>query len=298
MDINLIGVPIFYGCDRYGANLGVDSLRKKDIIGTIRKYYNVYDLGDMYIQQVEDKDKFSFHPDMKYLDPISDANTNLAHTVYTSLKCGCFPLIVGGDHSLGVGSISGASKFYENLAVLWIDAHGDINTHLTTYSKNVHGMPLAASMGLGHEKLTNIYFDGAKVAPENVFLIGVRDLDQGEKELIEKLDMHVYTPEYIRRIGISNVVSEILEKLMWQNIDAIHLSFDLDFIDAAYVPGTGTRVKNGFSVEEAKEFLSKFVQSGMVKSMDLVELNPLLDIDDITSDIAIELIDTVFSNLK
>ena len=298
MDINLIGVPIFYGCDRYGANLGVDSLRKNNIINIIKKYYNVYDLGDLYIQQVEDKDKLSFHPDMKYLDPIVDANTNLAHTVYNSLKSNCFPLIVGGDHSLGLGSISGSSKYHDNLAVLWIDAHGDINTHLTTYSKNVHGMPLAAAMGFGHEKLTNIYFDGVKVKPKNVFLIGARDLDKGEIELINNSDINLYTPELIREMGINNVVCEILEKIKLQNIDAIHLSFDLDFIDAAFVPGTGTRVDNGFSVEEAKEFLSKFVQSGMVKSMDLVELNPLLDVDNITSFIAIDLVNTVFKNLK
>ncbi|OPJ55997.1 arginase [Alkalithermobacter paradoxus] len=299
MDINLIGVPIFYGCDKEGPQFGPDKLREKNIVSVLKKHnHKVYDLGNIHVPKVSVKDKFSYHSNMKYLKPIVTANTNLAHVVNMSIKNNNFPLIIGGDHSIGLGSISGVSSSYKNIGVIWLDAHADINTHETSPSGNVHGMPLGASMGIGHEDLTNLYYGEAKVRPENVFILGARDIDSGEIDLIKEKNINVYSPKEIREIGIENLVNSILDKLKANDVDAIHLSFDMDFIDSSYVPGTGTPVSNGFNVDETKLLLRKLVQTDMIKSMDFVELNTLLDEGDRTSDLAIEILDSVFECIK
>lgn len=300
MDINIIGVPTFYGCDKLGPQFGPDKLREKGIVSKISKYnHNVFDFGNIHVENISEDKKFESNSDMKYFSPLVNINTNLAHSVTCSLASKCFPLIIGGDHSIALGSISGVSDHFDKkFAVVWFDAHGDINTFETSDSKNVHGMPLASLMGYGHSKLTDLYYKGIKVNEDHVFHIGGRDIDPGEKEFIEKTDMNVYYPNDVYSSGLDSVIDNILENVESKNIDAIHISFDLDFIDSQYVPGTGTRVDNGFTVDEAKYLLAKLAKSGLVKSMDLVELNPLLDIDDVTSDIAIDVIDCVFKNLK
>src|SRR5699024_10464982 len=134
----------------------------------------------LFIPKIPESKKFSYHENIKYLKPIVEINNNLAHLVYSSLSSNSFPFILGGDHSLGLGSISGTSKFYDDIAIIWIDAHGDINTHETSPSGNAHGMPLSAALGIGEPSLTNVYYNKPKVKPENVYIIGARDLDKGE----------------------------------------------------------------------------------------------------------------------
>jgi arginase len=260
----------------------------------------VYDLGNLYIPEVKEYNKFYSHANLKYLDAIKEVNTNLAHSVYQTLKSESFPLVIGGDHSLGLGSISGVSRANtsSNFAVIWMDAHGDINTQETSGSGNIHGMPLAKAMGFGHEELTNIYFEGRKVNPQNVFIVGARDLDEGEIELIKSKNLNVYSAQTVKDMGIENVYNEILGKLNETGINKIHLSFDLDFIDAKFVPGTGTPVVDGISIEETRWMLGNLASSGKLKSMDFVELNVLLDRNDLTADLAIHLIDWTFKNLK
>lgn len=299
MDINLIGVPIFYGADKRGPEYAPAKLRDKNIVSVLSKHnHKIYDLGNLNIPEIKEYNKFYSHHNLKYLEAIVDVNTNLAHMVYTSLKAESFPLIIGGDHSVGLGSISGVSKAYNNFAVIWMDAHADINTQDTSGSGNIHGMPLAEAMGLGYNDLVNVYFEGRKVLPENVFILGARDLDDGEKELIKEKNLNVYSPETIREKGLENIVSEIVEELKDRNIEAVHLSFDMDFIDAKYVPGTGTPVSEGMNVEETKVLIKSIVESNLVKSMDFVELNTLLDKDDITADLAIDLLDWTFKHMK
>ncbi|BDR67544.1 arginase [Clostridium tetani] len=298
MNINLIGVPLFYGSDIEGVEFGPKKLREKNIVEVLSKYHRVYDFGDLYVPEENSLNKYSYHPKMKYLKPIIQVNTNLAQEVYASLSSKSFPLILGGDHSLALGSISGVSKYYKNFAVIWVDAHGDINSYLTTHTGNVHGMPLAAAMGVGYNDLTNLYFHGTKVKPENVFIIGARDLDEGECELIEEKNLNVYSTEDIKYKGISYVMEDILSKLDAQGIDAIHLSFDIDCIDPDFVPGTGTPVKDGLSTGEAKTLLKSLGESRLIKSMDFVELNPRLDKDDSTSNLCIELLDWCFKYIK
>jgi arginase len=298
MDINIIGVPMFYGADKRGPEYGPDKLREKNVVQIIGKHnHRVFDFGNLFVPTVKEYNKFFSHPNMKYLEPIVQVNNNLAHIVYCSIMSGSFPLILGGDHSLGLGSIAGASRAFKNLAVVWIDAHGDINTHETSESANVHGMSLAKAMGIGYPDLTDVYYKGKKVENENVFIVGARDLDKGEYDLIKKEQLHVYTAKRIHEYGIVHVVNEVLQDINARNIEAVHLSFDLDFIDAKLVPGTGTPVPEGMSIEDAKTILKMFAETKLVKSMDCVELNPLLDRNDTTADIAVDLLDWTFKHI-
>lgn len=294
MNINLIGVPIFFGCDKKGVDLAPNKLREKNIAQIIRNNnHTVYDFGNLYVPEKKECDKFSAHKNMKYIDSIIDVNTNLAHTVYSSLKSESFPLIIGGDHSLGLGSISGASKYYNNLAVIWVDAHGDINTHETSPSGNVHGMPLAAAMGIGHNTLTKLYFEDRKVDPKNVFIIGARDLDNGELQLIEDHKLNVYTTEEVQKRGVEDILNDIKEILIKNKVDAVHLSFDIDSIDPKFLPGTGTPVENGLTVNEAKFILKYLLKTKLIKSMDFVELNTELDKGNDTIEFCVEIIDYI-----
>jgi arginase len=295
VNINLIGVPIYFGCDREGVEFGPEKLREKRVIDVIKKNnHHIYDCGNLYIPKVPKEQKFAFHRKMKYLSPIAEVNNNLAHQVYSALVAGSFPLVIGGDHSLGLGSISGASKFYKNLAVVWIDAHADINTDETSPSGNIHGMPLAAAMGIGSSDLTNVYYEGPKVKSENIFIIGARDIDSGETALIKEKNLNVYTAQDVKDRGIESIMEEINIKLMSKNIEAVHISFDIDSLDSQLVPGTGTPVSDGMTMDEVKHTLKSLMETKLVKSMDVAELNTLLDKDDVTAHIAIDIIDWAF----
>ena len=300
MDINLIGVPLMYGCDRDGAQLGPATLRQNEIINLIKKYgHKVHDMGDIYVPHVEPEDKYKDHPKMKYLNTVAEVNSNLANNVYCALKGQSFPFVLGGDHALGAGSIAGASKYFNNLAVIWIDAHGDINTSETSPSGNIHGMPLAASMNVGHPSLTNIYYDGQKVKPENVYILGGRDIDSGEFDLANKLNLNMYTMDIVRERGLDNILNEIIEKIKSSNVDGIHLSFDIDVLDSSLVPGTGTPVAGGFSMEEGKKVFTILLDEKFITSMDFVELNPKIDNEDgRTTKNCFEMLDHIFKTIN
>lgn len=297
MDVNLIGVPLFYGSGKKGVDLAPNKLREKGVVDLISKYHNVYDCGNIYVPEINEYCKSSSRKELKYLEPIVQINRNLAEQVYNSLSADNFPFVVGGDHSLGIGSICGASKYFDKLAVIWVDAHGDINTDKTTPSGNIHGMPLAASMGFGTKELTDIYYMDRKISPENVFIIGARDLDEGEINLIENTDIHLYSTEDVKEKGIEAILEEIHSILIKNKIEAVHLSFDIDCIDSKYVPGTGTPVSNGMSVEQSKYVIKYLMKTKLAKSMDLVELNTLLDKGEKTTDLVLDLIDCTFKSM-
>ena len=295
MNISLIGVPVKYGADREGVQYGPEKLREKGLIDVVKRYKeNVYDLGNLYIPEVLEENKYAHNRKIKYFKEIVDMNTNLAHLVYSCLKADSFPFIFGGDHSLGLGSIAGASKYFKNIGVIWIDAHGDINTEDTSPSGNAHGIPLGAALGYGNPALVNLYYPGPKVKPENTFIIGARDLDEGEIQLAERIDLKIYTMDIVKKQGLKSVIDEVITKLKASNVDAFHLSFDIDVLDKKLVPGTGTPVDGGFTLEEAKDLLKAFLETKMVRSMDFVELNPLLDEKESTAKLCIELIDWLF----
>lgn len=278
MDINIIGVPLMYGSGRYGVQFGPDRLRELGIIEIFEEQgHNVYDLGNIFVPNVLDEDKYKAHSKMKYLDPIKTANKNLGHLIYMSLKTNAFPLVIGGDHSIGMGSIAGSSKYYDSMAVIWVDAHGDINDWRTSPSGNIHGMPLAASMGIGHPKLTDIYYPEQKINPSNVYIVGARDLDPGEIKLAEELDLNLYTMDMIKSKGLDNILNDMLSKIDKSQVEGVHLSYDIDVMDESIVPGTGTPVKDGLSLDEGKDLLKGILNRNIVTSMDFVELNPELD---------------------
>ena len=299
MDISIIGMPLFYGCDKPGVEKGPEELRKNNLIDIFEENHNVYDLGDIEVEKVNAEAKFLSNPKLKYLDQVVSANNGLAVKVLSALENNTLPFIVGGDHSLALGSIAGASKFLGNdLAVIWIDAHGDINTEETSPSGNIHGMPLAASMGIGYKKLTSIFFDDFKIKPENVFILACRDLDAGEIALIDELNINVWTNEDINVKGTDVVVNELLSIIKEKNIENIHLSYDIDCLDPEYVPGTGTPVTDGLSFGESKILLESILGTSLVRSIDFVEYNPDLDKNNRTKETCIELLKLISKILK
>ncbi len=299
MNISIIGMPLFYGCDKPGVEKGPEELRKNNLIDIFKENHDVYDLGDVDVEKANAEDKFLSNSKLKYLDQVVSANNGLATKVLTALENDTLPFIVGGDHSLALGSIAGASKFLGNdLAVIWIDAHGDINTEETSPTGNIHGMPLAASMGIGYKKLTSIFFDDYKIKPENVFILACRDLDQGEIELINELNMHVWTNNDIDIKGANAVSQELLSIIREKEIKNIHLSYDIDCLDPEYVPGTGTPVHNGLSFTESKILIESILSTSLVRSIDFVEYNPDLDENNRTIETCIELLNLISKTLK
>ena len=299
MNISIIGMPLFYGCDKPGVEKGPEELRKNNLIDIFEKNHTVYDLGDIEVEKVSEKEKYKGDLKLKYLTQVVNANNGLASKVLEALENDTFPFIVGGDHSLALGSLAGASKYFgDDLAVIWIDAHGDINTDKTSPSGNIHGMPLAASMVYGYEKLTSIFFDKAKIKPENVFILACRDLDKGEVDLINELNMHVWTNEQINNLGTKEVLNQLLSLIKEKNIKNIHLSYDIDCLDPDYVPGTGTPVSDGLSYSQSKELLQGIMSTSLVSSMDFVEYNPDLDKNNKTKETCVELLKLISNELN
>ena len=295
MIINLIGVPINYGCDKEGVQYGPDKLREFGIVRALENNKNkVYDLGNINVPIYSSEMKYKWHEKMKYLNPVIDVNTNLAHSVYCSLSGNCFPIVMGGDHSLGMGSIAGASKYFKELAIIWVDAHGDINDSESSPTGNIHGMPLATSLGIGHDLAKNLYYEGIKIKPENVYIVGARDLDKGEIDLADRMNINLYTMQIIRQRGLDIILEEIIVKIKASNVEGVHLSFDIDVLDRSLVPGTGTRVIDGFNLEESKIVLNKIFNSKLITSMDIVELNPSIDdLDESTAKICMGLLNHI-----
>ena len=204
-----------------------------------------------------------------------------------------FRLVLGGDHSIAIGTLAGVSKHYKNLGVIWYDAHGDLNTAETSPIGNIHGMPLAVSIGLGHNLLTDIGGYGPKVKPENVVIIGARALDDGEKDLIKEIGIKVYTMHEIDRMGMAKVMEETIAYLK-DKTDGVHLSLDLDGLDPNDAPGVGTPVIGGISYRESHLAMEMLEESKIITSAEFVEVNPILDEKNKTARVAVELMGSLF----
>ena len=298
MDIGIIGVPLKYGCGKEGVEDAPSKLRASNISKILSSDKNpAIDLGDIYVPLVPWQDAYRDHQSMRFLNTIKDVNEGLAEKVYTTLQKGTFPFILGGDHSLALGSIAGSSKFFKKLAVIWIDAHGDINNVESSPTGNIHGMPLAISMGLGHPSLTNIFFPGPKILPSDIYIIGARDLDPGEVETIEKEKVNLYTMPKIKKDGLKNTLKTVVERIKSTGVDGVHLSFDIDAMDESITPGTGTPVKDGFTIEEARIIIETLFQPSFITSMDFVEFNPRIDDNNKTLELSKKLIGFVAESL-
>lgn len=298
MKVNVIGVPLNLGCDCAGVERAPNYLRERGLMQVIRNHgHRAFDLGNLYVPPVSEADKFARGNSLKYLDAIVEVNNNLAELVYDTLRGGAFPLVIGGDHSLGLGSASGVGKCFDDFGIIWLDAHGDINTSETSPTGNIHGMPLSALMGMGSEALVNVYGPGNKVNPRNVFLVGTRSLDEGERELIRRERLSVYTMDTVHLKGIAFVAEDIKRKLRERKIRNVHFSIDVDCLDPRFAPGTGTRVPEGLMPHEFEDFVDAILTTNLVKSLDIVELNPDLDCNDLTTNLCLDLIGYVTGRL-
>jgi len=291
--ISLIGMPMDLGQLRRGVDMGPSAIRYAGIIERLENLaYKVEDLGNVSVKRPS-RQELVREDNLRNLSEVVEANIELSKVVSEEIEIERFPLVLGGDHSIAIGSIAGVSQHYENLGVIWYDAHGDINTVETSPSGNIHGMPLAVNLGLGHEKLTDIMGEAPKVKPENIVMIGIRDLDEGEKELIKKLNVKVYTMHEVDRIGMPQVIQETIEYLK-DRTDGVHLSFDLDGIDPSEAPGVGTPVNGGVTYRESHLAMEMLAESDIVTSAEFVEVNPMLDDKSKTAILAVDLIGSLF----
>ena len=234
----------------------------------------------------------------RYLAEIAETCTRIAEAVVETFEAGATPLVLGGDHSLAVGSVSGVSEFYrrkgEKIGLVWIDAHSDINTPETSPSGNVHGMPLAGLLGLGPEPLSRIFGYAPKVAPENAVLIGVRDIDAAERENIRRAGVtEVYTMRDIDERGMRAVMEEALRSA-GHGTAGYHVSLDMDWIDPEDAPGVGTPVRGGATYREAHLAMEILADHGRMLSFEIVEVNPVIDEHNRTADLAVELACSAF----
>lgn len=279
LKIDIIKVPLFYGCDRPGVEEGPQALMDNGLMDLLSEPGNlVVDKGFVKVPAQSEQDKYCSHPHMKYLDSVIATNEDLARMVAASLEAGNLPFTVGGDHALGLGTLAGTSKVNgPDIGIIWIDAHADINTPESSPSGNIHGMPLSASMGEGPDSLKNIFFKGQKVNPRNCFIIGARSIDEGEIEMIDRLGINVWYMEEIREKGMGIIILEVLELLKARHIKDLHLSYDIDSLDAKLVPGTGTPAVDGMEYDESEKLIKALIKTQIVRSIDFVEFNPKRD---------------------
>lgn len=286
--IAIIGMPIHLGQGLDGVDLGPKAIRYASLYKKLREMgYEVRDVGDLPIPRREDAELGE--PNLKYVTRIKEANELLANKVEEVLSSGEFPLLLGGDHSMAIGTITGLRKQYRRLGLIWVDAHGDLNTAETTPSGNIHGMSLAVSLGLGHPDLVGLGGISPKVLPKNTVIVGARDLDAGERELICQLGVHVFTTHDIERMGISSVMDKTLQ-IVTSGTEAVHVSFDVDSMDPKEVIGTGTRVPGGLTYRESQLLLRIIADANVLCSAEFVEVNPLLDHENKTAKVTVELI--------
>ncbi|GIN79121.1 Arginase [Bacillus paralicheniformis] len=294
--ISMIGVPMDLGQLRRGVDMGPSAIRCAGVNERLESLcQDIEDLGDMTIGQREDE-KEGGEPaseELRNLKAITKASAKLAETVDKIVASGAFPLVLGGDHSIAIGTLAGLVKHYQNLGVIWYDAHADLNTKETSPSGNIHGMPLAISLGIGHEGLTGIYGKETKIKAENIVIIGARSLDDGEKELIRDKGIKVYTMHEIDRLGMTRVMEETIDYLRGRT-DGVHLSLDLDALDPNDAPGVGTPVAGGISYRESHLAMEMLEESKLITSAEFVEVNPILDEKNRTAEAAVALMGSLF----
>lgn len=288
----LIGFPMDLGADRRGVDMGPSALRIAGIRERLEPLgYDIEDLGDVPIEikerQVVD------NPRLKYLEEIVRTSEHLAEKVDAVLTAGRFPLCIGGDHAMALGTIAGVSKFCRGAGqtpgVIWIDAHADMNTHETTPSGNIHGMPLAASLGRGHRRLTHLLGFSPKLAADHCAVIGARRIDAEEKTIIRDTGLSVYTMTDIDRRGIADIVGDVLSRLM-PAVTHLHVSFDMDSVDPGVAAGVGTPVPGGLSYREAHYIMEAIAECGCMGSFEVAEVNPILDHRNRSAEFAAELV--------
>lgn len=282
--IDIIGSQMDLGAVRKGVDMGPLAIRHTDLLQRLQEIgYMVYDRGDV-IPAIPISEG---NPKMRYEKEINDANKKLFSRVKTALKNNAFPIVLGGDHSIAIGSISACCEFYHDIGIIWVDAHGDFNDDVISPSGNIHGMPLSALCGYGPESL--ISFTDARVKPEKVVIVGARDLDPLEKEKLRECGVSVFSISDVHTLGIHEVIEKSIS-IATEGTKGIYLSFDMDALDPIHAPGVGTPVLNGLTTREAFIIAESLFLSKKIIGIDLVETNPLLDIRNETGILATELL--------
>lgn len=271
---SIYGCPMHYGVGDEGLMYSLDYMNQ------------YYDLNIPIVPEITVPEKNL--PNLKNLNSVVATCNAIAKYQHRVIRHGDTPLFIAGDHSSVIGSISGTSANHENLGLIWIDAHPDINTDATTITGNIHGMPVAALLGMGEKSLTNILTAAPKLHPENIVMLGLRDIDPPEQKFLDELHIKYYTYDDICRMGLSACIEQSIKYL--SHLKAIHLSFDIDSMDPEIMPGVSVPVAGGFTTEEVYQMLSAFLNRLPIAAMDIVEFNMVHDIDRHTSDFLYQLI--------
>jgi arginase len=290
--IAIIGAPLDLGAGRRGVDMGPSALRLAGLNAKLSALgYTVEDLGNVSVAQPESVP--TGPGNARYLPQIAKTCTKLAQMVNTAMNGGRFPLVLGGDHSVAVGTVAGVAASYrqrgEKIGLIWIDAHADMNTPESSPSGNVHGMPLACCLGLGPSELTEILDFAPKVDPHNVVLIGIRDVDAREAGEVRKSGVTVFTMRDIDERGLRFVMEQAIA-IAGRGTKGIHLSLDMDSVDPDEAPGVGTPVRGGMTYREAHLAMETVSDSGRMISMEIVEVNPVLDSANRTALLGVELV--------
>lgn len=285
--ITLMGVAIDLGAGTRGVSLGPQAIRVAGLVERLEGIgYVVEDTGDVIAVRPQKATSEGTH--LKHLEEVVRVNEDLRDLVLQTMANGAFPLILGGDHSIAIGSLAGVLAHKPNLGVIWFDAHGDINTEETSPSGNIHGMPVAVSLGLGHEKLVAIGAKAQRLKADKIVFVGCRDLDAGERKLLKEFGITVFTMHEIDRLGIVEVMTRAID-IAQDGTDGLHVSFDMDCMDPLHAPGTGTRVPGGMTYRESHVALEMIAQTGRLVSAEFVEVNPLIDDMNKTAETAVAL---------
>lgn len=289
--VSLLGVPMDLGQARRGVDMGPSAIRYAGVVERLEQLqYSVKDYGNVTVDERTAEE--ATHENLKNLLAVVHTSRRIRDAVQTMLDDASFPLLLGGDHSMSIGTLAAIASHYENLGVIWYDAHGDLNVPSTSPTGNIHGMPLAVNLGYGHALLTEI--GKRKLKPQNVVLIGARDLDEGERAFIKAQGMLVFTMHEVDMLGMAAVMHKTLEHLA--HTDGIHLSLDLDALDPMECPGVGTPVLGGLTYRESHLAMELLAKSGRVTSAEFVEVNPILDERNKTAQVAVALIASLFGD--
>ncbi len=292
--IELIGVPTDIGAGARGASMGPEALRVAGIIEMLRSHsLEVIDAGNLHgpanpwLPPVDG---------YRHLHEVHTWNQTLHDAYYQALSLGHLPITLGGDHCLGIGSISAAARHCretgKDLRVLWLDAHADFNTHELTPTGNIHGMPVAVLSGIGPELLTHIGGHTPAISPDMVRQVGIRSVDAGEKRLVHQMGLEVFDMRYIDEEGMRATMEQALFGITPNT--HLHVSFDVDFLDPSIAPGVGTTVAGGPTYREAQLCMEMIADTGCLASLDIMELNPAFDVKNQTAQIAVDLVDSLF----
>jgi len=290
--IAIIGAPLDLGAGRRGVDMGPSALRVANLNARLESLgYTVEDLGNVHAEQPESSRPGPMRA--RFLRSIAHTCETLARRVEHAVDRGKLPLVLGGDHSVAVGTVSGVAESFRKhkrkLGLIWVDAHTDMNTPATSPSGNVHGMPLACIVGYGPRSLTHIYGYAPKVDAANVVLVGIRDVDAKERSVVKKSGVTVFTMRDIDEVGMRKVMERALE-IAGNGTDGIHVSLDMDGIDPDEAPGVGTPVPGGITYREAHLAMEMICDSRRMVSLEAVEVNPVLDVSNRTAKLAVEFV--------